>query len=120
MAPVHHTTPAATRPLSNLRGMNRLASVSARSPLLPSSKFSRFALALACLLTGLLILLVKGARESGRLASDLLQSALAVLAGISAIRVTRASKGHLRRLWLLFTVSVFLVCAEQILKTYYK
>jgi len=66
------------------------------------------------------ILFVAGAPGSGRLASDLVQSALAVLAGICAIRVTKASRGLLRRLWLLFTVSVFLVCAAQILKTYYK
>ena len=87
--------------------------------MLPSGKFSRFALAVACLLTGVLTLLVAGAPRNGP-ASDLLQSAVAVLASICAVRVTRASKGHLRRLWLLFTISVFLACAAQILKTYYK
>ncbi len=88
--------------------------------MLPSSKFSRFALAVACLLTGVLILLVVGAPRNGQVAADLLQSTVAVAAGICAIRITRASRGHLRRLWLLFTISVFLVCAAQILKTYYK
>lgn len=88
--------------------------------MLPSSKFSRFALAVACLLTGTLVLTVTGARGSPRLTSDLLQSAVAVVAELCAIRVTRTSTGHLRRLWLLFTISVFLVCAAAILKIYYK
>src|SRR5215467_3218965 len=100
--------------------MHRLPSVFAGSPLLPSSKFSRIALAAACLLTGALVVILAAAPGRARLASDLLQSALAVLAGICAIRVTGASRGYLRRLWMLFTVSVSLVCAAQILKTYYK
>ena len=88
--------------------------------MLPSGKFSQFALAVACLLTGVMIPLVAGASGNRRLASDLLQSAVAVLAGICAVRVTRNSRGYLRRLWLLFTISLSLVCAAQILKTYYK
>ncbi|HKW64173.1 MAG TPA: PAS domain S-box protein [Candidatus Acidoferrum sp.] len=77
-------------------------------------------LAVASLLTGSLMVVLAGAPGNSRLASDLLQSALAVLAGISAVWVTKASQGFLRRLWLLFSISVFLVCAAQILKTYYK
>lgn len=88
--------------------------------MLPSGKFSRFVLAVAWLLTGLLILFVAAAPANSGLPVDLLQSAVAVLAGISAIRITRASRGRLRRLWLLFTISVFLLCAAQILKIYYK
>src|SRR5690348_18281590 len=74
-----------TRTLSNRWRMNRLALVFARSPLLPSSKFSRFALAVACLLTGVLILLVVCAPRNGQVAADLLQSTVAVAAGICAI-----------------------------------
>ena len=88
--------------------------------MLPSSKFSRFALAVACLLTGALVLYVAAAPTPPRLPLDLLQSAVAVLAGICAIRTIRASKDYLRRLWLLFTISVFLACGAQILKIYYK
>lgn len=83
--------------LSNRGRMNRLASVLARSPLLLSSKFSRFALAAACLLTGALVLFVATTATQYLLASDLLQSAVAVLAGICAIRATGASEGYLRR-----------------------
>lgn len=84
------------------------------------SNFSRFALAVACLLTGLLIFIVAAAPKDSGLAVDLLQTAVAILAGICAARITRASRGHLRRLWLLFTTSVFLFCAAQLLKIYYK
>lgn len=65
-------------------------------------------------------MVLAGAPGGGRLATDLLQCALAALAGICVIRVIQASKGLFRRLWLLFAISLFLVCAAQILKTYYK
>lgn len=90
--------------------------------MLPSSKFSRFTLAVACLFTVLVILAVT---EAGHLAksqffSDLLQSVLVVCAGISGIRVTLRSSGYLRRLWMLFTVSLFLVVVAQVIETYYE
>ena len=90
--------------------------------MLPSSKFSRMVLAVASLLTVLVILVVA---EAGHLAksqlfSDLLQSALVVCAGISGIRVTTRSAGYLRRLWLLFTVSLFLVLVAQVIETRYE
>jgi PAS domain S-box-containing protein len=90
--------------------------------LLPSGKFSRFALAVAFSLLGLLVLLVAGVgrQANNHLILDLLQSAVAVWAGICAMWVTGRSAGYLRRLWLLLTVSVFLVCAAQVLKAYYK
>src|SRR5690242_4055960 len=100
--------------------MHRLPSVFAGSPLLPSSKFSRFALAVAGLLSGIMVLTVAETQGNLRLASDLLQTAVAVVAGTCAMHVTRASKGHLRRLWMLFTISVFVVCAAEILRIYYK
>jgi len=76
----------------------------------------------ACLLTGLLIMVVGGAgrKANSQLYADLLESAVAVWAGISALRAARLSSGHVRRLWLLLTVSLFLASAAQILKTYYK
>ena len=90
--------------------------------MLPSSRFSRLALAVAFVLLGFLILLAAGLgrQPNGQLLSDLAQSALAVWSGICALRVARRSTGYLRRLWLLLTVSVFLASAAQILKTYYK
>ena len=66
------------------------------------------------------MLVLAGAPSNGRLASDLLQSAIAVLAGISAMWVAKESRGLLRRLWLLFSISIFLVGAAQTLKAYYK
>lgn len=92
--------------------------------MLPSGKFSRFALAVACLLTGSVLLVVVVAEEghpaNSQIFSDLLQSALAVCAGICATRVTLRSSGYLRRLWLLFTVSLFLVIVAQAAETYYE
>lgn len=90
--------------------------------MLPSSKFSRILLAVACLLTVLVLLVVKGAghQANSLLFSDLLQSALVVCAGTSAIRVTARSFGYLRRLWLLLTISLLLVIAAQVLETYYE
>ena len=90
--------------------------------MLPSGKFSRFALALACLLTGLVFLVVK---EAGHLAksqplSDLLQCALVLCAAICAFRVALRSSGYLRRLWLLFSVSLFLVLVAQFIETYFE
>src|SRR5689334_12266760 len=115
-------TPGANPPLSNRKGMLRLPSGLRGRLLLPSSRFSRLALAVACVLLGFLILLATGAgrQANGQLLSDLAQCALAAWSAICALRVARRSTGYLRRLWLLLTVSVLLVSAAQILKTYYK
>lgn len=90
--------------------------------MLPSGKFARFALAIALLLTGLVILVVEraGHLASSPLLSDLLQRALVAGAGISAVRATARSSGYLRRLWLLLTVSLGLVIVAQVLETYYE
>jgi hypothetical protein len=90
--------------------------------LLPSGKFSRIALAVACLLTGLVVVVVERAGElaHSQLFSDLLQSALVCLAAISALALTLHSCGYLRRLWLLFAVSLFLVTVAQVVETYYE
>ena len=102
--------------------MNRLASALAGSPLLPSSKFSRFALAVACLLTGLVIAVVQSAGHlpNNQLLSDLLQSGLVCCATVAAVWVTLDSYGYLRRLWLMFAVSLGLVTLAQVLETYYE
>ena len=102
--------------------MNRLASVFAGSPLLPSSKLSRFALAVAFTLLALLVLVVarEGHHANSQLLSDLLQSAIVASAAACALWVTGRSTGYLRRLWLLFTVSLLLVVVAQVLETYYE
>ncbi len=102
--------------------MNRLASVFAGSPLLPSSKLSRFALAVAFALLALLVLVVarEGHHANSQLLSDLLQSAIVASAAACALWVTGRSTGYLRRLWLLFTVSLLLVVVAQVLETYYE
>lgn len=90
--------------------------------MLPSSKFSRFALAVGFLLTGLVALVAKLAayQPNTRLFSDLFQSALVAWAGVCATRVTLRSTGYLRRLWLLLTVSLSVVAVAQSLETYYE
>ena len=90
--------------------------------MLPSSRFSRFALAVGFLLTGLVVLVVKraGHQANSLLFSDLLQSAIVAWAGICAARITLRSTGYLRRLWLLLTASLSLVIVAQSLETYYE
>lgn len=90
--------------------------------MLPSSKFSRFALAVALALFGALILVVAATNRQAhsQLLSDLLQSAIVALAAVCAVRVTARSAGYLRRLWLLFAVSLLLLVVAQVLETYYE
>ena len=90
--------------------------------MLPSGKFSRFALAVAFALLALLVLVVAraGHHANGQLLSDLLQSAMVAWAAACSAWVTGRSSGYLRRLWLLFTVSLFLVVVAQVLETYYE
>lgn len=90
--------------------------------MLPTSKSSRFVFAVACLLTVLVILVVE---ESAHLAnsqvlSDVLESALVVCAAVTVVRVCLSSTGYLRRLWLLFAVSLFLVIVGQVVETYHE
>lgn len=90
--------------------------------MLPSSKFSRFALAVGFLLTGLVALVAKltAYQANTQLFSDLFQSGLVAWAGVCATRATLRSTGYLRRLWLLLTVSLSLVVVAQSLETYYE
>ena len=90
--------------------------------MLSSRNFARFALALSCLLSGLLGLVVVRAEawRNSQLASDLLQTAIAAWAAVSSFLVTRRSSGYLRRLWRLFTVSLLLVVGAQVMESYYE
>lgn len=90
--------------------------------MLPSSKSSRFALSVAFALLALLVLVVAraGHQANGQLLSDLLQSAIAAWAAACASWVTMRSSGYLRRLWLLFTISLLLVVVAQALETHYE
>ena len=90
--------------------------------MLPSGRFSRFALAVAFALLALLVLVVAraGHHAHSQLLSDLLQLAVAGWAAACASWVTRRSSGYLRRLWLLFTVSLLFVVVAQVLETYYE
>ena len=90
--------------------------------MLSSGKFARFALAIACLLSALLVFVVLGAGAwaHSQLVSDLLQTAIAAWAAVSAFLATGRSSGYLRRLWRLFTVSLILVVCAQVIESYYE
>jgi len=90
--------------------------------LLPSGKFSRFALTVAAALTALLVLVVEGIRSpaASLLYSDLLQTAIVLWAAYCALRVALPSLGYLRRLWMLLAVALFMAAAAQALETYYQ
>jgi len=83
--------------------------------LLPSGKFSRFALTVAAALTALLVLVVEGIRSpaASLLYSDLLQTAIVLWAAYCALRVALPSLGYLRRLWMLLAVALFMAAAAQ-------
>lgn len=89
--------------------------------MLSSGTSARFALAFACSLGALLVLVVRGsAWAESQLVSDLLQTAIAASAAVSAFLVTGRSSGYLRRLWRLFTVSLILVVGAQVIESYYE
>lgn len=86
----------------------------------PSSKFSRLALAATFAFLGLLIFVVATAgRPKSELFSNVLQSGIVVCATFCALRVTGRTSGYLRRLWLLFAVSLLFLVLAQVLETYY-
>ena len=90
--------------------------------MLPSGKFSRFALAVAAALTALLVLVVEGIRSPAEslLYSDLLQTAIVLWAAYCAFRVALRSAGYLRHLWTLFAVALVMAASAQALETYYQ
>ncbi len=90
--------------------------------MLPSGKFSRFALAVAATLTALLVLVVERIRSpsASLLYSDLLQTSIVLWAAYCAFRVALRSSGYLRRLWMLLAVALFIAAAAQALETYFQ
>jgi hypothetical protein len=88
----------------------------------PSGKFSWLALAVAGLLTALLIVVVKEVPqpETSLLLSDLLQTAIVLLAALCSLHVAKRSSDYLRQLWMLLTAALFLGSAAQALETYYQ
>jgi PAS domain S-box-containing protein len=88
----------------------------------PSGKFSWFALAVAGLLTALLLFVVAGVPRpaTSLLLSNLLQTAIVLWATFCSFYVARRSSGYLRQLWMLFAAALFLACAAQALETYYQ
>ena len=91
----------------------------AGSLLLPS-KFSWLAIAVAFLLTALLLFVVVGIRDpaTSSTLSNILQTAIVLWAAFCSLPVARRSSGYLRQLWILFAAMLFLVSAAQALETY--
>src|SRR6266478_8511157 len=94
----------------------------AGSFLLPSSKFSWLAIAVALLLTALLLFVVVGIRDpaTSSTLSNILQTAILLWAASCSLPVARRSSGYLRQLWILFAAMLFLVSAAQALAAYYQ
>jgi len=88
----------------------------------PSGKFSWLALAVAGLLTALLVVVIEEVPqpETSLLLSDLLQTAVVLWAAICSLHVARRSSDYLRQLWILLAAALFLGCAAQALETYYQ
>lgn len=91
--------------------------------LLPFSRKSAWiALAVAGVLTALLLFVVEGSSSpaTSLLESDLLQTAVALWATYCSFQVGRRSSGFLRQFWMLFASALVLVTAAQALETYYQ
>lgn len=90
---------------------------------MPSSrKFAGLALAVAGVLTALLLFVLRGvsAPATSLLLSDLLQTAVALWASFCAFYAAKRSSGYQRQLWMLFAAALFLLSAAQALETYYQ
>jgi two-component system NarL family sensor kinase len=90
--------------------------------LLPSSKFSRLALVVACLLAASLLIVVRGMSSSATipLVLNLLQCAVALCAAFCCFYVARLSSGYLRQLWMFLAVALSIAAGAQGLETYYQ
>jgi PAS domain S-box-containing protein len=90
--------------------------------LLPSGKFSWFALAVAVVLTALLLLVVFEilSPATSLLFSDLLQTAIVLLAALCSVHAALRSIGYLRQLWILLAAALSLATTAQALETYYQ
>jgi len=88
----------------------------------PSGKFSWLALAVAGLLTAFLVVVIKEVPqpETSLLLSDLLETAIVLLAALCSLHVAKRSSDYLRQLWMLLTAALFLGSAAQALETYYQ
>ena len=82
--------------------------------------FSRIALSVAVLLAALLAYVVAGPvfPWSRHLACDIVQAFLVAWVGVCATVVARRSSGHLRQLWRLFALSMWLLAAGQAMVAY--
>lgn len=90
--------------------------------MLPSGKFSRFALAVAVALAVPLALTAEGVPSpaTSRLYSDLLQTAIVLWAAYCSFLVAWRSSGYLRQLWTLLAGAFSIATLAQGLGTYYK
>ena len=90
--------------------------------MLPSGKFSWFALAVAVVLTALLLLVVFEilSPATSLLFSDLLQTAIVLLAALCSVHAALRSIGYLRQLWILLAAALSLATTAQALETYYQ
>jgi two-component system NarL family sensor kinase len=88
----------------------------------PSGKFSWLVLAVAGLLTALLIFVVEGVPRpaTSLLLSDLLQTAIVLWAALCSLREAKRSSAYLRQLWMLLATALFLGATAQALETYYQ
>ena len=80
-----------------------------RSSLFSSAKFSKFAPAVAGLLTALLIFSIEeiGPSPANLLLSSVLQAAVVFWAAYCSFRVARHSRGYMHQLWILLAASLF-------------
>ena len=90
--------------------------------MLPSGKFSGFALAVAVTLTAVLGFASAGilSPATSRLISDLSQTAIVLWAAYCCFHVARRSSGYLRHLWALLAAAFSFATAAQALETYCK
>ena len=90
--------------------------------MLPSSKPFRFVLAVEVSLVGMLILVVMGAVGSSKsqFFSDLVQSAIVLLACVCTFAAASRAKGYLRRLWMLLAIGIAITGVALALVTYFK
>ena len=91
-------------------------------PAISLSGFRRVAIATAVILIAVLLYAIKevASPASSLKLSNLVQTAVALLAAYCSFRVALPSRGHLRRLWNLLGTALLLVAAAQGLETYYQ
>ncbi len=90
--------------------------------MLPSGRFSRFALAVAAALAAVLLLTALSLRSpaASRLISDLSQTGIVFWAAFCCINSALRSQGYLRQLWSLLAGALSIATVAQLLETYCK